>query len=151
MLRELAHLQEQLGDERFAALIYSGNTGKVKDFCDQLLKDTLPTTMTVGGRTYDILGFLEKGETSVVGSTMVERAKKMSAHLGEDDGQHILNHQGDIPAALRGKVVFVFTDWRHPGDSENVACIHWNGVRWVRDWRMLDGVWGGGGRVLRRK
>ena len=150
MLRELAHLQEQLGDERFAALIYSGNTGKVKDFCDQLLKDTLPTTMTVGGRTYDILGFLEKGETSVVGSTMVERAKKMSAHLGEDDGQHLLDHQSEIPVALRG-MVFVFTDWRRPGGPGSVGCVDWGGGRWVLRWIWLDDDWRGGDRVLRCK
>ena len=74
--RKLAHLYEQLGEDRFQVLISSDNTGKVKDFCDQLLKDALPTTMTVGDRTYDILGFLRGDETSVVGHTMVERAKR---------------------------------------------------------------------------
>ncbi len=151
MFRELAHLKEQLGDERFAALIDSGNTGKVKEFCDQLLKDALPTTMTVGGRTYDILGFLEEGETSVVGSTMVVRAKEMSAHLGKDDGQHLLDHQEDIPEALRGKVAFVFTAWRHPVNPENVAYVNWSGDRWVQNWNGLGSGWSGRDRVLRRK
>ena len=142
--RSLAHLEEQLGVERFRALIDSGNTGKVKD--------AIPTTMTVGGRTYDLLGFLQGDEKQVVGHTMVARAKEMSANLGEEDGQHILKHQADIPEALRGKVYFVFTDWRDPGGSENVACLYWDDDRWVQFWDWLDsGSWGGGGRVLRRK
>lgn len=150
--RKLAHLYEQLGEDRFQVLISSDNTGKVKDFCDQLLKDALPTTMTVGDRTYDILGFLRGDETSVVGHTMVERAKEMSAHLGADDGQYLLDHQQDIPVALRGKVAFVFTDWRHPGVSGGVDYVGWGGGRWVRLWGWLGfGDWVGNDRVLRRK
>lgn len=152
MLRELAHLQEQLGNERFQALISSDNTGKVKEFCDGIIKDTRLTEMTVGGRTYEILGFLEGDETSVVGHTMVKRAKKMNANLGKDDGKHILKHQDEIPASLRGKVVFVFPDWRRLGDSENAYCVCWYGGRWLRPWFWLGGEsWIGSDRVLRRK
>lgn len=126
--------------------------GKVKDFCGQLLKDALPTTMTVGDRTYDILGFLLGDETSVVGHTMVGRAKELSAHLGADDGQYLLDHQQDIPVVFRGKVVFVFTDWRHPDDSESVYYVYWYDGRWVRNWSWLNfDYWHGDGRVLRRK
>ena len=100
--RQLAHLAEQLGDERFHALIDSGNTGKVRAFCDKLVKAMLPTTMTISGRTYDLLGFLQGDEKSVVGHTMVVRAKEMNANLGQDDGQHLLDHQDEIPAAVRG-------------------------------------------------
>ncbi|MBU4315302.1 hypothetical protein KJ673_02755, partial [Patescibacteria group bacterium] len=35
--RALAHLEEQLGQEGFEALIASANTGQVKAFCDALL------------------------------------------------------------------------------------------------------------------
>ena len=150
--RKLAHLYEQLGEDRFQVLISSDNTGKVKDFCGQLLKDALPTTMTVGDRTYDILGFLLGDETSVVGHTMVGRAKELSAHLGADDGQYLLDHQQDIPVVFRGKVVFVFTDWRRPGGSGRVCYVCWGGGRWVQDWSWLGRVyWGGHDRVLRRK
>ncbi|EKD32880.1 MAG: hypothetical protein ACD_76C00124G0004, partial [uncultured bacterium] len=91
--RKLAHLVEQLGDGRFQVLIDSGNTGKVKEFCDGLISAALPTTMTVGGRAYDLHGFLLGDEESVVGSVMIDRAKEMTANLGEDDGLHILEHQ----------------------------------------------------------
>jgi len=150
-LRSLAHLEEQLGPDRFAVLIDPGNTGKVRDFCDGLLKDALPTTLTIGDRTYDLLGFLRGDEKSVRGNVMVDRVKKMNAHLGEDDGNNLLEHQADIPVALRGKVVFVFTDWRHPDDSGLVYYVYWDGRRWVQDWHWLEVDWNGCYRVLRRK
>ena len=149
--RKLAHLAEQLGEQRFSALIDSANTGKVREFCDDLLKSALPTEIVVAGRTYEILGFLREGEEYVDGHTMVERAKEMDAHLGEDDGQHLLDNQQDIPAALRGKVVFVFTDWRRPGDSGGVYCVCWSGDHWFRNWDWLGFGWRGSDRVLRRK
>jgi len=65
-------------------------------------QDMLPTEMTVGNRTYKILGFLRGDEKSVIDHTMVERAKEMNANLGEDDGQFLLDNQQDIPVALGG-------------------------------------------------
>ena len=151
--RAMAHPLEQLGDERFAALIDSANTGKVKDFCDQLLKDAIPTSMTIGDRTYDILGFLRGNETSVGGHTMVERAKEMNAHHGEDDGQYLLDNQQDIPEILRGKVIFVFTDWRPLGFPEAFYGVDWDwdSRQWVQRWFWLIDRWVDRVRVLRRK
>ena len=115
-------------------------------------QDMLPTEMTVGNRTYKILGFLRGDEKSVIDHTMVERAKEMNANLGEDDGQFLLDNQQDIPVALGGgKVVFVFTDWHEPYDPSLVDCVRWRDDRWVQYWRWLDYGWGGHGRVLRRK
>jgi len=149
--RAMAHLLEQLGDEQFAALIDSGNTGKVKNFCEGLIKDALPTTMTVGGRTYDILGFLQGNEKLVKGDIMVTRAVNMNANLGEDDGQYLLDHQDEIPAVLRNRVVFVFTDWRHPSGPERVCSLCWDGSRWIKYWYWLDYDFREGSRVLCRK
>ena len=116
-------------------------------------EDVLPTTMTVGGRVYDILSFLRGNEKFVNGHIMVERAEEMGANLGKDDGEHLLKNQGDIPVELRGKVIFTFTDWRRPGDSGYVADVYWDGGsrRWVRDWYWLDYDWHRQDRVLRRK
>ncbi len=151
-LRSVAHLQKELGDDLFNILVSSDNTAAVREFAKTLAKDALPTTMTVGGRTYDLLGFLQGDEKSVVGPKMVERAKDMQANLGEEDGQHILKHQDEIPVELQGKVVFVFTDWRRPEYPEFVAYINWNGDRWVQHWLWLAlDYWYGNGRVLRRK
>ena len=114
------------------------------------LSSQLPTTMTIAGRTYEILGFLREGEDYVKGDIMVSRAKEMQAHLGEDDGQHLLDHQSEIPVALRG-MVFVFTDWRRPGGPGSVGCVDWGGGRWGLRWIWLDDDWLGGDRVLRCK
>ncbi len=154
-LHSVAHLQREIGDEAFNALVSSDNTGKVKEFCDGLVKDSLPTEMTVGGRAYDILGFLRGDENSVFGHTMVERAIEMDANLGKEDEEHILKHQDEIPVALRDKVIFVFPGfpgWRHPGDSGDVCCVCWGGDRWVRNWGWLGSDnWDGSDRLLRRK
>ncbi len=148
----MAHLLEQLGDERFAILINPYNMGKVREFCDHLLKDALPTEMTVGGQTYEILDFLKGDEESVAGHIMVDRAKEMNANLGKDDGKHILKHQYEIPLPLREKVAFVFPDWRHPASPEHASYVYWNGVKWAQRWGWLSvSNWDGRDRVLRRK
>jgi len=126
-------------------------TAPAPEPAQKLLDGEMPTTMTIAGRTYDLLGFLRGDEKSVRGTVMVDRAKEMSAHLGADDGRHLLDHQDEIPVALRGKIVFVFTDWRHPGGSVNVYYVYWSGSRWVRDWDWLDFGWDGFYRVLCRK
>lgn len=155
-LRSAAHLLRELGEDLFNALISSDNTGKVREFAKTLLKQTgapsiLPTEMIVGGVTFEILSFLKEGEDSVTGKTMVNRSKEMNASLGEEDCQHIIEHQSDIPVELRDGVAFVFTDWRHLGAPEDVAYVDWRCDRWVRNWGLLDEGWKGLDRVLRRK
>jgi len=150
-LRSASHLQREIGDELFAALVNSDNTEAVKRFAETLIKSALPTEMTVGGRVYEILSFLREGETSVRGDVMVSRAKEMNAHLGKEDCKFLLAHQDEIPSALRGKIVFVFPDWRDPGAREDVAGLDWGGDGWHRDWDWLDGGWRGSARLLRRK
>jgi hypothetical protein len=148
----MVHLENELGPELARALFDPANIAKVREFVQMLVRDALPTTMAIGDRTYDILGFLRGGEESVVGHMMIERAQEMSAHLGEGDGQYLLDHQQYIPVALRGKATFVFTDWCHPDGSEYVCCVDWHDRRWARYWRWLGrDNWRGNDRVLRRR
>lgn len=112
---------------------------------------TLPTTMNIGDRAYEILLILRDGEASIRGSVMVDRAKETNANLGEEECEHLLVHQNYIPVAFQGKVAFMFTNWRRPDYSGGVACVYWNGGRWVRHWDWLDDDWHGSYRVLRRK
>ena len=56
--RATAHLQEQLGETRWAALIDPANTGKIKDLCDKLVAAAIPTEITVGGVVYEVLPIL---------------------------------------------------------------------------------------------
>jgi hypothetical protein len=151
MLLSAARLRRELGEELFTALVSSNNTAAVRELAEKLVKAALPTEMTVGGRSYDILGILEGEEKSVLGHTMVGRAKEKRAHNGRKERGHLLKHQTEIPAALRGKVVFVFTDDRHPADLEYVYCVCWDGGRWVESWGWLGIHWGDHVRVLRRK
>ena len=151
LLGKLAHLQELLGEERFQALINPNNTSIVRTFCDDLVKSSLPTEMTVGGRTYEILDFLKAGEERVNGNTMIERAEEMDADLGKEDGWHVMEHQNEIPESLRREVIFVFPGWLYPVKPDNVYYLHWNG-KWVMNWCWInDKIWGGNQRLLRRK
>ena len=115
------------------------------------MKNVILPEMTIGGRAYGILGFLRGDETSVKGNVMVARAKELGANLGKGDGEFILASQAEIPEALRGKVVLVFTDWRDSSDSEFVAYAYWRRGRWIHRWRWLGYGWHDDVRLLRRK
>lgn len=112
---------------------------------------SLPTEITVGGRTYEILSFLREGEDCVPGCAMVARAEKVGANLRKEDCEFLLAHQDEIPPVLRSKIVFVFPGWRHPDAPGKVACLTWGGGSWYQFWHWLVYVWHGHGRVLRRK
>lgn len=151
-LLSAAHLRRELGEELFEALVSSDNTAEVRGLAVKLLaKKGLPIEMTLDGVAYDILGFLRGDEKSVIGHTMVDRAKEMNAHNGKEERERLLKHQDEIPAILRGKVVFVFTDERHPDSPEGVCYVYWGGDRWVKYWGWLDDRWYDFYRVLRRK
>lgn len=141
--------------EAFARLASADGESELEKIAEQvanlIAKDALPTEITVGDRTYELLGFLEGDEKSVKGDVMVARAKKMNANSGQDDGQYLLDHQAEIPESLWGKVVFVFTDWRHPDYSGRVACVRWRGDRWIPFWLRLALGFPAGYWVLRRK
>ena len=111
----------------------------------------LPTEITVGERTYEILPILRDKEESVTGDLMVARAKEANAHLGKEDGEYLLTHQDEIPVSLRSKMVFVFTNWPRPDNPGHVYYVFWYGGRWVESWCWLDDDWDGCYRVLRRK
>ena len=161
--RQLGEVHRQIGQSQYPhdpelvlQALQSIIEGKFNNPCvaKEMAEDAIPTELTDFGpdkRHYDILGFLRDGEKSVVGHTMVERAVEMDANLGEDDGQYLLDNQQDIPASLRGKIVFVFTDWRHPDDSDSVCCVRWDerSRRWVRYWDWLGHDWLDRKRVLR--
>lgn len=118
---------------------------------DSCKSNTLPTTMTIGDRTYEILEILREGEKSIVGYEIDRRAKGMNACLGQDDGQYLLDHRQDIPESLKRKVYFVFTCWHPPYRSDSVYWVGWDGCCWLEheSWfgsnRFFAGL-----RVLRR-
>ncbi len=149
-LRALAHLEEQLGPARWHELIDSANTGKVKALCDELL---IPTTMVVGGRTYDILSV--EGNIGS-GHELVCLAQELDAHLGREERMHLLDHQQEIPSLL-GKIKIIFTDDTSADDAHgSITSIEWDkGCRqWTCFWCRLDSTIiyrGRNIRVLRRR
>jgi len=113
----------------------------------------LPSEMTIGGCTYEILNFLKGDEKCVDGRTMLMRAKKMNAHLGFEDGEHLMIHQDEIPVMLRDEVSFIFTAWKNRDRRRsNVTCVCWRGDYWDGgNVYTFEGYWTGDYRVLRRK
>ncbi len=105
--------------------------------------------MTLGGRTYEVLSFLREGEDYLMGSQLVVRVKEMKANVGQDDGEHLLKHQDEIPLELREKT-FVFTDWCIPEDGV-IIFVLWNGRRWESLASLLGVDWDEENHVLRRK
>lgn len=108
-------------------------------------------TITVGDRRYEVLSFLWDGEDSASASRLADRAKEMSANLGEGECLHFLNCQWDIPKELLEEVDFVFTDSHPPDGSNRVAIVFWNGNQLVRNWAWFVRERLGRLRVLRRK
>lgn len=150
-LKAMKNLKKELSDEQFAALINSNNIERVKEFCDKLINDIFPTRMTVGGRVYEIRSFLKAKEEYISGNAMIARANAMGDNLGKEEAEHILRYSGDIPASLRGKVKFVFTDWRKPGGPGDVYCARWEISQWVGYWHWLSDNWDASYRVLFRR
>lgn len=157
-------LLRQLGDKRSALLVDPSNTKKVKEFCDILAQDALPTTLTIDGRTYDIISFHKGDEESVDSRTMIKRAKKMKANLDYDDGRHWLEHQDEIPEVFRDKVKFIFTNWHGQYGREYISYILWDtehltdrwSDRYVKRWIRLSTPpeghnWNRKFRLLRRR
>jgi hypothetical protein len=154
-LRLVAYLQKKIGDGAFFALLNPDNADAVQQFAQVLeRKKSLPTEMTVGACKYDILNLLWD-EYSATAPAIAKRAEEMNASLGHDDALNLLEHQQDIPAALRGKVTFIFPDWCRRENPEYTNCVHWNGDKWVprtQVWGWLgDDNWLGEARLLRRK
>ncbi len=112
--------------------------------------DAIPTTMTVGGRTYNILDSLNDFHLPEVRQGVVYESMKIGAYLGQGHGENLLQHQQDIPAVLRGKVSFVLFAWQRLTSSATyVACIFWNIDKWVHFFFRLDaGEWTGDYRLL---
>ena len=110
----------------------------------------LPTKMTLGGVTFDLLSFMEQGDgDSINGNIMRERGVKLKANMSEEDGKFIYEHRDEIPVELRGKVYFVFPDWRYPYGY--ATYLPWSGDQWVQRWGWLDDdYWNANDRLVRR-
>lgn len=119
--------------------------------------EPLPSEMTIGGRTYEILSFLRAGESSTTGLRMVNRSKDMGAHLRMDECAHIKAFQREIPPVLRGRVIFVFTDslysviYNMVRSPTQIGQLIWRHDAWCYLWTNLSTRWDDKYRILRCK
>lgn len=138
----LNDLHRTIGHDNFQQLSNPNNKDKVRDFCNKLLMASFPKMLTVAGRNYDIVCPIRKKEIYLDINTLLARAKKMRAHLGEDDVKHILKYQAELPKEIRRHVGFLFTDLKHPsGDGRLIAIVHWEDdldnrdeSHWIQEW-----------------
>lgn len=138
-------------------MAWTGPYSVLRRKAEKVAEPELPTEITVGGVTYEVVSFLQDGEDAVRGTTMISRARTEWATVGQKDGEYILANQGDIPAEF-DKIDFVCADWmgaycdsRTPiaflsrqdnGESES---------RWRLRWRLFSDYWGKRCRLLRHK
>ena len=106
--------------------------------------------MTIGGRIYEILEFLKDNE-KVKSNVVIKCALDMEVNISEDDVQHILKHQENIPLKFQDKNIFAFTVWRLLGRTESISCFSWSSKQWIRSWESLDDHWCSKNLLLRRK
>ena len=108
----------------------------------------------VGEPTLVLDTFLREGEQSVVGHTMLERAKEgveeSGARAGQLHAERILEHQDKIPVEWRKfYLVFTGTVWRNPDGNLFVPYLYWRAARWRLGWSSLGSGWGGSPRLVR--
>ncbi|MCL5410847.1 MAG: hypothetical protein M1324_03260 [Patescibacteria group bacterium] len=98
--------------------------------------------------------FLREGESSVVGYTMLERAKegaeKRGTRAGQLHAELMLVQKDKIPVEWREFcLVFTGTVRRNSFGYIYVMCLYWHGVKWHRTWDYLSRHWRGGCRLVR--
>ena len=109
-----------------------------------------PLELSIGDS--EVVSFFKEGESSVSGNEMVERAKTLSANLGQKHAEHLLEHQDEIPEEWRSHyLIFPGTVWRDPGGDRFVLCLSWRGERWGLGFGWLGVHWGSVGRLVRSR
>jgi len=107
-------------------------------------------TFEIAGRQYEAVSFLNAGEPSVNGDTMVARTEgENGGGLGEDEGLFLWKHRKEWPAELK-RHYLVCTKWRDP-DPRGVRFFGWSDDDWYQGWGSLVSQWHDAELVLRRR
>src|SRR3989338_8076047 len=84
----------------------------------------------VGGRQYEAVSFLNQGESSVNGDTMIARTDgENGGGVGQEDGDFLWEHRSELPEELK-RFYLVCTKWRDPGFHRRVLCFGWGDGGW---------------------
>jgi hypothetical protein len=115
----------------------------------------LPTEMTLGDRTYEIISCLAEDEKLAIGHLMVLRANAMNVYLSKDDGEHILKHQAEIPKILKERAALIFWGWKAEEKPDSVCYIIYytgddSGI-WRLSWKILANGFDNTFYYIRRK
>ena len=98
--------------------------------------------------------FLREDESSVIGHTMLERAKEDAEEKGARTGQlhaeRMLEQQDKIPAEWQNfYLVFTGTVWRNSDGRIYVPYLYWSDDEWRLRWRYLGTYWSVNNRLVR--
>ena len=113
--------------------------------------DVKPRTFDV--KNVELIPFLEKSDKgSVIGKVLRGRAIILEANFGLVDGQYMLDHQDEIPVAMRTYyIVLTGTLLRNSDGDLSVPYLDWDGGRWVLVFVWLDRDFHGHDRLARGK
>ncbi len=146
--------------KRFLALTNPQNFGRIRAFCDKLIREAemaaLPKEFViskcVGVREFALIPILNEGEAAVDWRTMDRRSWDKHACRDEGDGLFIEVYQDEIPPEFRGKIRLLFPGWREISNPLFSISLVWNNEkqRWARESLFIDREWGGGECFLRK-
>ena len=98
----------------------------------------------------EIVSFLKRGENSISGERIRQRAAEMGGNFGQREAEYLLNHQEEIPVSWRQYyLVFPGTVWRYSDGSLGVPYLDWGCGRWSLRFSFLG--WNSDGRLLRSR
>ena len=94
----------------------------------------------VGEPTITLAKFLQPGENSVGGETMLERAKALGNCAGQLHAERLLVQQADVPEEYRQYyLIFPGTVWQDSDSNRRVPYLRWDDDRWyLRFWLDHD-------------
>ena len=138
-------LQDFLGQDCWSALTNPGNRQAVKAFSQTLVP---PKEIRIRDSTYEILSFLEEGETEIDFQTLLARAKKLGDEWHPFSHVFLRENQAGIPPSLQNTQTFVFP---HSTRRNEVLLLAWLGHGWCFKSITTDSKWNDRYRLIRRK
>lgn len=101
---------------------------------------------------FEMVSFLNDGESFVKDKVMRERAVTLKANFGLVDAKRMLDNQEEIPAEFQGKyLVFPGTLLRDSDGRLHIAFLCWVGDRWHLHFHWVGGGFYDHDRLVRCK
>lgn len=117
---------------------------------DGVPQDVAPSKFKVS--ELESVSFVRKNESYVGGELMLKRALLHRANFGLADVKYLLDHQSEIPVALRRQyLVFTGTLLRDTRRGLHIPYLYWNGRNWVLIFAWLGLEWDDSARFVRSR